>query len=61
VVNVSLTASGKRILFQLTALHHGQARRIQQFFGSRAAAGPPTAEKRSAGAGRRQPKPEQSL
>lgn len=38
VVNVSLTPTGKRILSRLTALHHGEALRIQKFFGTRIAA-----------------------
>lgn len=33
VVNVSLTANGKKILSRLTALHRGEARRIQELFG----------------------------
>lgn len=44
VVNVSLTANGKKILTRLTALHHGEARRIQRFFGTRIAASPPVEE-----------------
>lgn len=40
VVNVSLTPTGKRILSRLTALHHGEARRIQRFFGTRISASP---------------------
>lgn len=47
VVNVTLTASGKRILSRLTALHQGEARRIQEVFGSRVASGPPAEEERS--------------
>jgi DNA-binding MarR family transcriptional regulator len=39
VVNVSLTASGRRILTRLTALHQGEARRIQEFLGFRINAG----------------------
>lgn len=42
VVNVSLTASGKRILSRLTALHRGEARRIQELFGFRAETAEPT-------------------
>lgn len=37
VVNVSLTASGKRILSRLTRLHEEEARRIQQLLGVRKA------------------------
>lgn len=44
VVNVSLTPTGKRILSRLTALHHGEARRIQRFFGTRIAASAPAEE-----------------
>lgn len=44
VVNVSLTPNGKKILSRLTALHHGEARRIQRFFGTRVAAKPPAEE-----------------
>lgn len=40
VVNVTLTPTGKRILIKLTALHHGEARRIQKFFGARVGATP---------------------
>jgi DNA-binding MarR family transcriptional regulator len=37
VVNVSLTASGKRILSRLTRLHDEEARRIQELLGTRKA------------------------
>jgi DNA-binding MarR family transcriptional regulator len=37
VVNVRLTASGKRILSRLTRLHEEEARRIQELFGGRKA------------------------
>lgn len=40
VVNVSLTPTGKRILARLTALHHGEALRIQKFFGTRSTSRP---------------------
>jgi DNA-binding MarR family transcriptional regulator len=33
VVNVSLTASGRRNLSRLTRLHHEEARRVQEFLG----------------------------
>jgi DNA-binding MarR family transcriptional regulator len=33
VVNVSLTASGKKNLSRLTRLHHEEARRVQEFLG----------------------------
>lgn len=45
VVNVSLTASGKRNLSRLTALHRGEARRIQEFLGFRINAGAAAADK----------------
>lgn len=48
VVNVTLTAAGKRILSRLTALHQGEARRIQEILGSRAAAGSTADGERSA-------------
>ncbi|HWF39803.1 MAG TPA: MarR family transcriptional regulator, partial [Candidatus Acidoferrales bacterium] len=35
VVNVSLTAGGKRILSRLTRLHEEEARRIQELLGAR--------------------------
>ena len=37
VVNVSLTASGKKILSRLTRLHEEEARRIQELLGGRKA------------------------
>ena len=40
VVNVTLTAGGKKILSRLTALHQGEARRIQEVFGSRVGSDP---------------------
>ncbi len=46
VVNVTLTASGKKILSRLTALHQGEARRIQEVFGPRVASAPHAEEKR---------------
>lgn len=44
VVNISLTPTGKRILSRLTSVHHGEARRIQRFFGTRIAVSPPAEE-----------------
>jgi DNA-binding MarR family transcriptional regulator len=38
VVNVSLTANGKRILSKLTRLHKEEARRVQELLGAREAA-----------------------
>jgi DNA-binding MarR family transcriptional regulator len=45
VVNVSLTASGKEILSKLSRLHQEEARRIQEFLGSRNDTSPPVTEK----------------
>jgi DNA-binding MarR family transcriptional regulator len=48
VVNVSLTASGKRTLSKLTRLHEEEARRIQDLLGARKKAGTAAIARRTA-------------